>query len=439
MDTKTQNAGSDDSPDARRTPKAFCRAAFGQLHISIGGDVKPCCEFTTPIGNLQKQSLKNIWFSEPLAELRKKMLRGEPDSRCWKCDEKEDADVYSLRDMYNAKDFLGNARYWSQAEHETDLPKALDLRFSNLCNLSCRTCGPEASTKWHSDATKLGWWGRNPQGLNETFASTAAAIETLSPVLGTIDEIYFAGGEPLLHDGHYAVLNELIRLGRTHVRLYYSTNLTSLHFGDKNVLPLWSRFKSVHLGASIDGYEKQGELIRQGLSWRRFTENVSIVRTQCPHVRLRFAITVSALNVLSLPDLCEHLLAIEPTDGPRFTFNILQEPRYYSIQILPPQMKLTAKRRLEDYGEKYGLQDELAPIIRFMMFEDRTNELGTFRSNTFRLDKLRHQNTAKIIPEIAPLLRRPRPGRVIGIAARAVAAWAGAVRGKMAARMRRDA
>jgi radical SAM protein with 4Fe4S-binding SPASM domain len=394
--------------------KSFCRAAFDNLHIAIGGDAKPCCEFKGKIGNVKENSIEEIWRAKPLDDLRAKMIRGERDRRCWKCYEAEDAGGSSLRTMFNSRGCMAADPGVTAQSLALELPRALDLRFSNLCNLSCRTCGPACSTKWYADAKQAEWWKlHHPHALIDTFESKSTALESLGPTLENVERIYFAGGEPLLHEGHYAILHDLIGRGRTGVKLSYNTNLTELQLGDLKVLPLWSQFKSILVGASIDGHKDLGELVREGLSWDRFVENVATIRRECPHVHLVFAITVSVLNIFALPSLCHHLQAIAPDREAEFYFNILQEPRRYSIQILPENLKDEAKRRLESFAEEFGskpgkngdaMRELVRPIINFMMFKDRTEKLREFRERTLHLDEMRNRNTAEAIPELAALL-----------------------------------
>ncbi len=172
-------------------------------------------------------------------------------------------------------------------------------------------------------------------------------MESLGPTLETVERIYFAGGEPLLHEGHYAILQDLIARDRTDVALAYNSNVTELRLGKLEIIPLWSRFKRIRLLASIDGHEERGELIRQGLSWGKFVENIRTVGRECPHVEISFAITVSIFNILTLPELCRSLMEIDTTRRARFHFNILQDPEHYSAQILPTDMKLEAKQKIE--------------------------------------------------------------------------------------------
>ena len=339
---------------ARQASQTAPAAAFENLHIAIGGEAKPCCEYKGSVGNVKEDSIEKIWSAKPLNDLRAKMMRDERDQRCWKCYEAEEAGGSSLREFFNARGPVAAAPGTTTAALAGELPRELDLRFSNLCNMSCRTCGPACSTKWYTDAKKAEWWKiHRPHALIDTFESTSAAIESLRPALKNVERIYFAGGEPLLHEGHYAVLQELIDLGRTDVRFTYNTNLTELRLGKLDVLAIWSKFEDIYIGASIDGHEELGELVREGLSWDRFVKNVRTIRQQCPHVRVGFSITVSVLNVMALAAIYEHLQAIDPDREAEIDFNILQEPRRYSMQILPADLKAEAKQRLESFADKF--------------------------------------------------------------------------------------
>jgi radical SAM protein with 4Fe4S-binding SPASM domain len=408
--------------------RSFCRAAFSSLHVAIGGAAKPCCEFRGDFGSVKQNSIEDIWHDTAFQELRAKMLRNERDDRCQQCYEAEDAGGRSLRHIRNVELPIEthNATPLTIESLTSELPRALDLRFSNLCNLSCRSCGPDASTKWFAESEKLGWWKREPQALIETFSSQPAALQSLAPTLETVETIYFAGGEPLLQEQHYAVLHDLIDRGRTDVRLTYSSNLTELRSKKFDILPLWSKFKHVTVMASVDGHEALGELVREGFSWDRYVKNIATIRAECPHVRIAFAITVSVFNILALPDLCRCLAEIDPARKANFFFNILQEPQYYSIQILPRRMKMEAKQRLESFADELatklrpgetGIRQSVQPIIEFMMFADHSDQIRQFRAHTRTLDAMRNRDSKRTIPELAPLLKDTPAERLAHIAA----------------------
>lgn len=421
-----------------RHGRAFCVAPWLNLNIAIGGDAKPCCEIKGDFGHVGRQSIEEIWQGKEFRDLRARLARDERDDRCSKCYEIEATGGQSLRRLYNegrasqADRILDHAGECAGAtESSVPLPIALDLRFSNLCNFSCRTCGHDASTKWFSEARKMGW-AVAPEALIKSFDSPNSAMHSLRPLLPNVEQVYFAGGEPLLIAEHYALLQELIAQGRTDVELVYNSNMSELRLGKLDVLALWSRFRDVIIQVSIDGSGARGELIREGLSWTGFVANLATIKQRCPHVRMRFGVTVSVFNIWVLPDLYRELLALGCAGARDFHFHVLQEPNYYSIQILPRDLKQEVMRRLEPdattrqdgavdthrddaVGAIDGsIQGQFRHIVDHMMAADRTDLIHVFQCVTVRLDAMRSKSTAAICPELAPLLRFSLLGRLRG-------------------------
>ena len=60
-----------------------------------------------------------------------------------------------------------------------------------------------------------------------------------------LEEIYFAGGEPLIMEEHYRILKKLDERKMYHVRLKYNTNFSQMVYKGLDVMEMWSRFDSV--------------------------------------------------------------------------------------------------------------------------------------------------------------------------------------------------
>ena len=402
-----------------RESRAFCMAPWVHLAVAIGGVVTPCAEAKGAFGHAGQESIEDIWRGSGFQDFRTKLMRDERDDRCRKCYEIEEAGGVSLRRHFNTNFTRHAGRVRMDADGSgvvaPPLPVSLDVRFSNLCNFSCRMCWYGSSSKWFSDARELGW-NTGPSALIASFPTAAEGVRALRPLLATVEEIYWAGGEPLLIEEHYAVLEELMALGRDRVVLKYNSNLSKLNLGRFDVLALWGWFKNVTLEVSIDGAGRRGELIRHGLSWAQLLENIAAVKKRCPHVRIQFGITVSVFNVFALPELHRELLTLG-CGGPRnIGMHVLQEMAYYNIQILPSRLKRKIARRLMVYarmlpaGENGSAisnsgQHQFHHVIDYMMAADRQELIRQFRTVTLQLDRLRGQETGKICPELAPLLR----------------------------------
>lgn len=110
-----------------------------------------------------------------------------------------------------------------------------------------------------------------------------------------MDELHLAGGEPLLIDFHYRILERLIKNGHTATKLYYDTNLSTLTHKKWDVIKLWKKFENIKLSLSLDGVDAQGEYIRHGLKYDHWKKNVNSVKSETPHVQrvMHFVIAYS--------------------------------------------------------------------------------------------------------------------------------------------------
>jgi len=124
----------------------------------------------------------------------------------------------------------------------------------------------------------------------------------IEPLLENVEQIYFAGGEPLLMPEHYRLLDELIRR-KSSVRLIYSANLTRLKNGTRDVIELWKNFEYVNLMASIDASGGQAEYIRAGHQWSEILRNRKRLSQECPHVNFFLYSALSILNAFSITRL----------------------------------------------------------------------------------------------------------------------------------------
>ena len=101
-----------------------------------------------------------------------------------------------------------------------------DLRFSNICNFKCRTCNYEYSSQWEQEDKRRGI--KRPI-INFAKEDTALLQDVINQI-PNIETAYFAGGEPLITEEHYIIIEEMIRKNRTDIKLMYNTNLSNFKF-----------------------------------------------------------------------------------------------------------------------------------------------------------------------------------------------------------------
>jgi len=359
------------------------------FHISNGGTAKACCVANIPYGNINKESLEEIWNGDAINQIRKKFLKGESDKRCATCHKLEATGAKSIR-----QETFEKFEHIVVTKNEIDWPVYFDIRFSNVCNFRCRTCWHGASSKWFADAKVLGT-NIGQQAILKNINEVDAFIAKSSAALLKAEEFYFAGGEPLVTKEHYILLEWLIKNKATGARLRYNTNFSKLGFQQYDALKMWAHFPAVELLASIDASESLGEYIRKEMKWQEIVDNRERIRA-LPHVQFKIAPTVSVLNVLHLPDLYEQCLESNMIEPEGIYINILERPDHYNIQILPADKKLEVQVRYQRFfrwlhansiSEKVKLLFE--EILNYMMALDRSDLWAKFLVANGRLDALR--------------------------------------------------
>jgi hypothetical protein len=220
------------------------------------------------------------------------------------------------------------------------------------------------------------------------------------------------GGEPLVEDDHYSLLEKLLELGRTDVELDYNSNLSILHHKEWAVLALWRRFKTVYVSASIDGVGPQLELLRAGAHWSTIKENLESIRRHLPHVDLTFFPTVSVMNCFHIADAIPEWIGSGLLSAPHeLTLNILTGPRHLSMNLLNQgeRAKLRSRyrqvvERLRRAGHPHQLVDhiesQLSGALARMTDDSGIAERRSFTQFTQTLDTARGESFQRLFPEL---------------------------------------
>lgn len=394
----------------------FCMMPWIHLHAWPTGEAYPCClgEGAHPVGNLKQQTIAEVWNGEAYRAMRRNMLADQPSKECTRCYEQERMGFASMRNNTN--------RHFAQhiAEVDKTLPDGThpemrfrywDIRFSNLCNLKCRTCGGIFSSRWYDDETQLN--GGKPMRARVLYAgrTTMDVWEQMEDQIQYLEQIYFAGGEPLIMEEHYRILDKLLETGNTRVRLVYNTNLTELRYKQKSVLDYWKQFPNVCVAASLDGMGAHAELIRSGTDWAQVEQNCADLIRECPHIDFMLSPTLSVMNAWHLPEFHRYMVAcgyIKPMD---LNVNILQSPDEYRIDILPAEQKAEIRALYETHIAWLDTQDPLRratggfqAALQFMEAQDNSHLIPRFRQTAGQLDAIRGETIGDIIPELRAIL-----------------------------------
>lgn len=357
------------------------------LHVGNRGQVNACCVAHIPFGNINKDSFDTIWNGKPIEALREKFAAGQSDPRCAVCLKREQGGASSMR----LETF---EKFGDKVPKDFTYPRYFDIRFSNVCNFRCRTCWHGASSKWFSDAQKLGRTA-GKQAIINNIQDLDQFIEAFGPALRQAGEIYFAGGEPLVTTAHYLLLEWLVA-EEVFPRLRYNTNFSLLTFKKWEVIDLWQKFEHVEIMASIDAPGKKGEYIRKELNWQQFLDNRKRLAKEAPNIHFKIAPTVSILNVKELPDFYFFAVKAELIQPDQWYINLLSRPFYYNIKALPTAIKQEVAQHYNTFFKQERAVNipaqqltDFKGIIDFMWSEDLSKHYPKFLEETSRLDQIR--------------------------------------------------
>jgi sulfatase maturation enzyme AslB (radical SAM superfamily) len=275
----------------------FCVAPWTHTYVSPQGERRLCCasredasfqkqyiDSGDKAGKFEPDTLKEHWNSEYMKDIRKRILAGEKISQCEVCNSQ-------LLNLHTYKQYFTETLFPHKVEdiiaktepdgHYNDLPVSYDYRISNLCNFKCRMCGDQLSSSWEAENKKNGrlqdqpWLEPATRKNIDKFQKEVLEEELQAAVdERRIEEIYWVGGEPLMWERHWTILEQLVYDGQAKdVTLRYNTNLSRVSYKGIELFDLLPKFKHVNLCASIDGVGKVGEYIRTGLKWEEWLEN----------------------------------------------------------------------------------------------------------------------------------------------------------------------
>jgi len=388
----------------------FCMAPWVHMSVWQTGDAYPCCiyDWTKSVGNINNDGFAGVWNSNDMKELRIRMLNNQVSEGCAKCNYYDKQGILSYRYKFN-NEYNHHYDLVEQTNSDGSVDKLniayFDVRFSNLCNMKCRTCGPHFSSKWAEDTEG------KPKIVEINHPEMWTEIETM---LDSIEEIYFTGGESMFMEQHYRLLDMLIENGHT-PKLTYNSNASRLALGGKHIDNYWKHFDNIFYGVSLDQIGPKAEYTRHGQPWKTIFENLIYIRDNFDQVTIQPNPTVNVLNILDLREIILFLFDNNlATDFDINLSNILVGPTWLSITILPEELKQRAKDSLEQlkidldqytmYNErKQFLIDGIDSIINYLFSRNDQNLINEFKVEMQKTDKIRNENFVEVFPELAVL------------------------------------
>lgn len=281
-------------------PEFFCVAPWTHTYSSPQGERRLCCasreearfqqqyidQKSETQNTFSPDTLATHWNSPYMKDIRQRMLAGERIPQCEVCNSQR-LNLHTYRSYFNNTLFPHKVAEAIASTDSTGFttmePVSYDYRISNKCNFKCRMCGEQLSSAWEAEKRKHNMWDpkHDKWMLPENripirqFQEEVLENELWAAVKDcTIEEIYWVGGEPLMWETHWEVMQYLVESGHSKdVTVRYNTNLSVIERSGIKLYDLLPHFKSVNLCASIDGAGDIGEYIRTGLQWDNWLTN----------------------------------------------------------------------------------------------------------------------------------------------------------------------
>ena len=426
----------------------FCPIPWIFQAARSNGDLRVCCQANVTQNkgvirkhdgtayNAGKDNLQEARNSELMKNIRKNMLNGIWNEECGRCKREEETGLNSRRSYeqvqwkFNVQDALQQTDQDGRIDTEKTPVVYYDLRFGNFCNLKCRMCGPSDSDSWYEDWIKL--TGSNV--FNDT--SGDVTIEEVNGKLCASDfdwpnneqfwhqleknvhniaHVYFAGGEPLLIERHYDFLQRCIDNDvAKNITIEYNTNMSTL---PPRVISLWTEFKSVRVGASVDGMEKVLEYQRHPAKWNKIYKNLKTLDTLPKNVQSWLALTVTVYNIFHIPDFMQWKLESSNFQNinrtrrrPIITHHVAHKPEHLNIRVLPKELKQIATQRFDNFvkwveNKKYpdhivtSAKTISEGICNYMNSETYYDQWwNEFIEYTKKLDEIRNESISDVEP-----------------------------------------
>ncbi len=284
--------------------KTFCLAPWVHSHVTMSGKRALCC-VATPFEE-DFDSFEDYWNSPLLKDTRKAMLAGTPPPQyCQACLKPQATEPPTLRfDDFNEESSLLLSNTQEDGTFKGD-PIFLDYRYSNICNLSCRMCSPESSSKIEQAFRET-----SPHLVDNTLKKKKLNSTWIIPELyerchHDIKQLYFASGEALLQKETWQLLENLISEEKAkEVTLQFHTNLAFPLQQWPRMQETFNAFKEVRFTLSIDGVGADAEFIRDGLKWDHFVTNLHHLKSLVPTIEInQVNITLTLATLLNFRDL----------------------------------------------------------------------------------------------------------------------------------------
>ena len=366
--------------------KNFCSSPWFHFRISYDGTYQPCRWALTPEKkhNIQSTTPVEFYNSQQMRDLRSSLLDGKLPDICKTCNYEESFDKLNGRRRQLAKSAVDTKNFFQtfRSSPHFDIFKFsynnkgasnykvadLQIDLGNLCNSACIMCSPIASSRLEADYIKLNVIDNNlfnKPTIYKSWTQNDKAVNRLIEYLSSnsnIKYIHFLGGETLYDQTFYKICDELIDKNLAqNIIIGTTTNGTIYNSKIKKYI---ENFKEFHLGVSIETVDNLNDYIRYPGKISVILDNLNKFlqdRISNNNFFVQLRITPNIFSMYNIDNMFEFMIENKVIAE---SCNILFEPQYLRIELIPNDIRSEIIHKLEVLINKYNLNSVKIVNIR---------------------------------------------------------------------------
>jgi organic radical activating enzyme len=415
----------------------FCNSPWYELHIYWDGSLGICCQeahklYTGHSYNIATMTIAEWFNSAPVRDFRQRMLKDTRLSECRRCYAEEDAGSVSRRHRANQKSVIftqsfehsfdqsPGRKHFDDSGFTTTQPIDIHIDLGNFCNLACKMCNAQASSRIAAQEVK---WNiqSSQQFVGSDWTRDNTVWDSFKQQLLNIprlNNIHFMGGETLLTDRFEDLVDTLIEHQRFETCFSFVTNGTVFR---PELLAKLSLFRRVGIEVSMETVDDHNAYQRQGTNTAQVLHNIDRYLEVCNGTNITVSLrpAISALTIGYFGSLLTYALE----RGLTVKSNQVTTPRFLHVAVLPPEVqqqytiqyrdllsRLDSVDMIKDYNatdpNNYQLViKQQAHMCINMLSQPAPQDVGQLRKQLVehckKWDNIYHFDARQLYPELA--------------------------------------
>jgi len=393
--------------------KLPCYFALHAVNFKPDDRITMCPRGTGSLANISEGVAPSKFINnDNFRAIRQSLAKGVWPEHCKSCQDQESRGQESYRQKSNQ-----NQKMVTKLNRQNKIKQRnieyIEIRFSNACNLSCRHCAPDYSSKWNSilkrvervpddythDIKNLVRQWPNQSWTKEQVNDLVTDLIQNCPNLKRID---VGGGEPLYQKQFWQFLEGIqAHPNRNKIWVNIVSNFNTPVDYEK-LSEYMNNFGRSQIKISVDGGSNLYNYFRNGI-YENIITNIQTFKKKNKKTILEATNTITPYQILDLENIINDMLLL-PVD--RLHHSFVQYPTYLGIDVLYNQknnlIKHVGKIRKKLFSQEKSLQRQgaikMADMIIHALQNSRESkkDVDAFIYYTHRIDTIKNQNFSKV-------------------------------------------